>query len=257
MKKLIFIKLGGSVITDKNVPYKADIKNIKRLAGQLKKSKIGLVLAHGSGSFGHTSASKYGGKKGYKNTKGIAKVARDAMEINRIVMDALIDEGVPAVSFRPMSLITAKGGIVSNTFFDGVKLAIDQGLVPVFYGDVIWDEKWKSTIYSGETILDILFRYLIKNKYKIDTIIEIGKTDGFYDKNLQTIPVIDKKNWPNFKKFIFKTKEKDVTGGMLHKVDMALEIARLGVRTIIINGNKKNELAKVFLGKNFKGTTIK
>lgn len=257
MNKLIFVKLGGSVITDKKIPYKQDSENIKRLARQLKKSGKGLVLAHGSGSFGHTSASRFGGKKGYKNIKGIAKVARDAMEINRIVMDILITEGIPAVSFRPMSLITTKEGKVNKVFFESVKLAIDQGLVPVFYGDVIWDEKWKSTIYSGETILDILYKYLTKNNYQINTIIEVGKTDGFYDNNKKTIPLINKKNWPDFKKFIFNTQEKDVTGGMFHKIEKALEIAQNGVRTIIINGNKKNGLTHALLGKEIKGTIIK
>ena len=39
----------------------------------------------------------------------------------------------------------------------------NQGLIPVIYGDVIWDKKWKSTIYSGETTLNKIGIYLTRN----------------------------------------------------------------------------------------------
>src|SRR3989344_8694966 len=111
MKNITLIKLGGSVITDKDTPYKAKISVIRRLAKEIKGSGItSLVIAHGSGSFGHTSAVKFGGKKGYKNVKGIAKVAFDAITINQIVMEILIKQGLPVVSLRHMSMMLAKSG---------------------------------------------------------------------------------------------------------------------------------------------------
>lgn len=257
MKNIILVKLGGSIISDKNVPYKAREGVIRRLAKELKVDGKNIVLAHGSGSFGHTSATKYGGKKGYKSKEGIAKVARDAREINKIVMDILVEEKIPAVSFSAMSMILTKAGTINESFFHPIIVAINQGLIPVFYGDVIWDTKWKSTIYSGEKILSEISIYLSKKGFKIVKIIQVGETNGVYDLSKKTIPTITKKTWPDIKKFVFKVKTKDVTGGMLHKIENALEMTGLGIETLIINGMVKKELSKSLLNKKTKGTIIK
>ncbi len=256
MKNIILIKLGGSIITDKKIPYTAKINVIKRLAKELKTINKNIILAHGSGSFGHTSAAKYGGKKGYKNLEGIAKVARDAMEINRIVMDILVEEGLPAVSFRPMSMILTNEGKINNSFFESIEVAFNQGLIPVVYGDVIWDKKWKSTIYSGETILNRIGIYMKNKGFNIDKIIQVGETNGVYDGKKNTIPVITNKTWPNFKKFVFGLKVNDVTGGMEHKIEDALKMADLGIKTLLVNGMIKNELSNALLGKKVEGTLI-
>ncbi len=257
MKNIVLVKLGGSVITDKSKAYFANVDIIKRLARELKVSKKSLILAHGSGSFGHTSAVKYGGKKGYKSKEGIAKVARDAMEINRIVMDILVKEKIPAISFRPMSMILAKNGQMEENFFQVVELAANQGLIPVVYGDVIWDKKWKSTIYSGETILNRIGIYLKNKGFKIDKIIQVGETNGVYDDKGNTIPQISKNSWQNLRKYVYKPKVKDVTGGMQHKIEDALKMAEIGVNTLLINGKVKNELSNALLNKKVKGTVIK
>jgi isopentenyl phosphate kinase len=256
-KKIILIKLGGSIITDKNKPYTAKLEIIRRLAKELKFAKKSIILAHGNGSFGHTSATKYGGKKGYKSKEGIAKVARDVTELDRIIIDILLKEGLPVVSFRPMSMILTNKGRIEKSFFDPIETAFEQGLIPVVCGDVIWDKKWKSTIYSGETILNRIGIYMKNKGFNIEKIIQVGETNGVYDYGKNTIPVITNTTWPNFKKFVYKLKVKDVSGGMQHKIDEALKLADLGFETLLINGTIKNELANALLGKKIEGTVIK
>ncbi len=66
---LIFIKLGGSLITEKNRPMtpRFDILNqvmqeiyeVSQLAPDLK-----IILGHGSGSFGHSVGEKYNTRNG-------------------------------------------------------------------------------------------------------------------------------------------------------------------------------------------------
>lgn len=236
MKNVILVKLGGSIITDKTTPYKARPDAIKRLAREIKKfDNLHIVIAHGSGSFGHTSAKEFGGKKGYKSKWGIAKVARDAMEINRIVMDILIEEGLPAISLRPMSMILTNKSKIKNQLFEIIEEVLNQGLIPVVYGDVIWDKKWKSTIYSGEKTLNEIGVYLTKKGFNVDRIIQVGETNGVYDKKGNTIPLINKNNWKKIKDYIFKNKTADVTGGMKHKIENALSIAEKGIKTWITN----------------------
>ncbi len=257
MKDIILVKLGGSIITNKKVPYLARKTVIARLASELKASKETIILAHGSGSFGHTSAVKFGGKKGYKSKKGIAKVSLDAISINKVVMDILIKEGIPAISLRPMNMIVSNAGKTQSTFFEPIEQVLKQGLMPVVFGDVIWDKKWKSTIYSGETILSKIAIYLKKNGFKIRRIIQVGEINGVYDNRKKTIPLITKKNWPSVRKFIFKLNTNDVTGGMLHKIEDSLEMASIGIETLLINGKIKRELSKALLGRTVKGTLIK
>ncbi len=257
MKTIILLKLGGSIITHKNIPYKARPDIIRKLAKELKKvTHTSLVLAHGAGSFAHTSAKEFGGKKGYKSKWGIAKVARDAMEINRIVMDVLIEEGIPAVSLRPMSMMMTREGKLKKDLFEIVEEVINQGLIPVVYGDVIWDKKWKSTIYSGETTLNEIGIYLSKKGFNVTRVIQVGETNGVYDDEGKTIPLINKENWKSIKRYVFNSKRIDVTGAMKHKIENALDVADKGIKTWITNGTIPNELSHALSGNNIHGTVI-
>lgn len=257
MKNVILIKFGGSIITDKSIPYKARPDVIRRLAQELKKIKdFSIVLSHGVGSFAHTSAKEFGGKKGYKSKWGIAKVARDVMEINKIVMDILLREGLPAVSLRPMSMILTSAGKVRNSLFEIIEEVLKQGLLPVICGDVIWDKKWKSTIYSGETTLNEIGIYLSKKGFKVGKIIQVGETNGVYDDKGRTIPLINKGNWKNIEQYVFKSTKVDVTGAMKHKIENALSIAGKGIQTWITSGSVPNEFYRALHGKIIHGTII-
>lgn len=253
-QKLICIKLGGSVITDKKVAYSAKTETIKDIARALKKIKTPLIITHGSGSFGHTSAAKYCKKYGYTSKWGIAKVAFDAVEINRIVMKVFIEEKIPAVSFRPMSLFYTEEGKIKDSFFEPILIALKQGLIPILYGDVIWDSKLNSTIFSGETVLNKLCTYLQKD-YDVENIIELCDVDGVLNKEGKVIPRINKKSWKKIQTFIKGSSSTDVTGGMKHKVEEAFNLAKSGISTNIIRGGNSRILVDA-INKKRVGTII-
>lgn len=58
---MIIIKIGGSVITDKNSKYpKLNKKNLKRVCKEIcEVMPFPLILVHGAGSFGHPIVKKY------------------------------------------------------------------------------------------------------------------------------------------------------------------------------------------------------
>lgn len=244
------------MITDKTVPYKAQTDAIRMIAKSLKQVKAPYIIAHGSGSFGHTSAKKYGGRNGYTDKWGIAKVSLDAQEINRIVMDILVEEGIPAISFSPRSFLLSKEGVIDQTYFNPILEAIHQGLIPVVYGDVIWDTKQKTTILSGETILNALCRFLQTKSYTISRVIQLCNVDGVLDANKQIIPVITEQNWNEMQKHIESIKVADVTGGMKHKVEDALSLSHVGIETVLLNG-ASSELYSAINGQSVKGTVIR
>lgn len=265
MKKLILIKLGGSVITDKSKPFTARPEVIKRLAKEIKaaREKLGkdtlFLIGHGGGSFPHVPAAKYQTQKGIINEesiKGFCLTADVAIDINRIVMDELLKVGLPVATFSALSFLYAKKNKVNKVMLSNIKKCFDIGVIPVIYGDVIMDETNGFCIFSAEKTLSILARKLRKN-YKIEKIIECGDTDGVYDLNSKTIPQINLKNFKEVKKWITGSKSTDVTGGMTHKVEESLSLAKEAkVFTLLINGNRKGDLVKAILGKKVKSTQI-
>jgi isopentenyl phosphate kinase len=69
MRELVLLKLGGSLITDKTRPYTPRLDKLADLATEIAQAlrthpHLLLILGHGSGSFGHTAAKKYGTKDG-------------------------------------------------------------------------------------------------------------------------------------------------------------------------------------------------
>lgn len=256
MRKLLLIKLGGSVITDKHTPYTPRYRTIERIIHELKAAKQSYIICHGSGSFGHTSVKKYGGIKGYKTTLGIATVSRDVMSLNKIIVDTFIQKNLPAVSFRPMNTMTSNKGEIHNYFFEPIEQILKQNLIPVLCGDIIWDHTWNSTVFSGEKILKFLARFLTRKGYSIEKIIQVADTYGVYDNTKKTIPAITKGNWKQMKGYLHDSSSVDCTGGMRHKVENALAMAENGYKTIILNGSVASELHKYLDNKKINATLI-
>lgn len=246
MKNLVLVKLGGSVITDKTKPFTARVDVINRLAKKIIKYKnknTDLIIGHGSGSFAHTPASKYQTQKGIvdKNSVwGFCLTADAAIEINRIVIKEFLKLDIPVVSFAPLSFIYHQKVIV-----DHIKNAMGVGLTPVIYGDVIMNNKQGFEIYSGEKTLDILANKLSKS-YKKITIIYYTDTSGVYDDKGKTIPLITPKNFTDIKKFLTGSKNVDVTGGMVHKVEESLTfVKKLNAEVYIMNGLREGKVTKI------------
>jgi len=257
MSDLILVKLGGSVITDKSKPYTARHDIIERLAKEIKHAKdhgIEIVVGHGGGSFPHTSAAKYHTHLGLKDEKGwegFEKVKEDAAKLNRIVVDIFMKNGINAVSVQPSAICMCENKKITNFQADIIKENLKNNIISVVYGDVSLDKKQEFCIISTEEIFSFLAPGLECKK-----IILVGKVDGVLDENSKVIPKISRNNFDEIKKHLKTSDSTDVTGGMLHKVESMLKLAEQGIETLIINGEKENNLKDALMGKNI-GTVIK
>ena len=100
---LVLLKLGGSLITDKEKPRTPRLNLIKRISQEIaefiqENPHSSLLLGHGSGSFGHYSGKKHGtwnGVKTSQNWLGFVEVWQDASTLHRIIMDELHSAGIP------------------------------------------------------------------------------------------------------------------------------------------------------------------
>jgi len=265
--RLFLVKFGGSLITDKTKPYTPRLDVIKRLIMEIKDAVsegVKLILGHGGGSFPHVSATKYQTHKGFINEDsvyGMAVVHNDAMKLNKIIMDELLNAGIKAFPIQPSSIAIAENSRIKEMYIKPLKILLKYGVIPVVYGDVGVDLKKGCCIMSTEEIL----RYLalkLKDEYDL-FIVMCEVVDGVYTEDplkrpdAEFIEEISSKNIDEVKKYLSSSHGIDVTGGMLHKVNILFELAKEGINSIIINGLVENNLKNVLTGKPVRGTIIK
>jgi isopentenyl phosphate kinase len=256
MPSLIFLKLGGSLITDKMLPYTPRLDKLAELAGRIagvieSTPDLFLVLGHGSGSFGHTAAKQHGTRNGVKSPeqwRGFAEVWYRASELNGHVMQALHGAGVPAVAFAPISAVTARDGKVANWDLTPLKLALDNGLVPVIYGDVIFDEIRGGTILSTEDLFGYLAQELRPQKILLAGL--EGAVWADFPQRKVRVEKIVPSTYDRVSAGVGKSKGADVTGGMESKVKQMLDLTQQipGLTAQIFSGEEAQNVEKALRG---------
>ena len=264
MKKLILVKIGGGVITDKRLHYGLREDVLKRLSLEISEatSKLidtNLIIGNGAGSFAHFSAHKYRTIEGFVNEEskvGMGWVRHDAVKLNQIVFEQLLSADVPVFSFSPSSFMSVKNGKTAKVFMDSVVDSMDNGIIPLVYGDVVVDSKKGCDIYSTEKVFDELAKCFAR-KYSV-RVIHISSEDGVYKTGQASVfAEINNKNFSEVKEHLGGSNGVDVSGGMLHKVEECLELAKLGIVSQIVSGMKPGRVCDAIIGNKVKGTTIK
>ena len=263
-KNIILIKLGGSVITNKEVPMMIREKELRRLISEIARAKKETgdiyILGHGQGSFAHVPATRYQTMDGFINDDslmGMAITQDSAAQSNRIVVAECLAQKLPAVSFVFSSTLLTDKRQAKSWNGEVLKHYLKQGLLPVTHGDVIADNDQGCTIWSTETIFSFLVNWLQKETdYQVKKVVHVNEMAGVLDSNGQVIPQISNENKLEVKKMITQTKGFDVTGGMWHKLEESLKLAEQNIETYIISGLKPNNLYKVLTNKEYGGTHV-
>lgn len=260
------IKLGGSIITNKDTPMSLRQEVLSRLVEEvatawkeLSHEEL-LVVGHGQGSFAHVPAHKYGTMHGFKDEEsrlGMAIVQDNAAQLNRIVVQEFIKHQIPAVSLNPSNCLVTKHREADSYCTDVFEEYIKQGLFPITGGDVIVDRGQGCTIWSTEEVLAFFAREFVEKGWNIKQIIHVTDVDGFLDENKHVVPAISADNWSELKKSLTKGKGVDVTGGMGLKVEESLSLAQIGISSKIISGLTPNNLYNTLIGENWIGTEIR
>ena len=230
---MLFLKLGGSLITDKtkeNTP-RLDVLNrlAQEIASTLKASPMPVLIGHGSGSFGHTAARKYGTRQGVRTAedwRGMAEVSVAAARLNRLVADALHEAGVPVISVLPSASVQCQDGVIRHMDLALIQAALAHGLVPLVMGDVALDTVRGGTIVSTEEVFGYLMGHIPAQR-----ILLAGETDGVYAHYTPAapgpiVPHITPSNWAEIQSGVGGSRGADVTGGMAGKVRDMLELVR-------------------------------
>jgi isopentenyl phosphate kinase len=256
MQRLVYLKLGGSLITDKNRPHTPRPDVLERLAGEIcealaQDTNLRILLGHGSGSFGHVPASKYNTRQGVHTAEewqGFVEVWREASELTHIVLQAFAKAGLPVMAFPPSSMVITQQGRVMNWNRAPLQQAISRGLMPIIRGDVVFDAALGGTILSTEEAFAHLARHILPAQILLAGI-EPGVWADF-PVSSRLISEITPESMPEIDKGLKGSSSMDVTGGMAEKVRQVIAMVRVvpGVRASIFSGEVPGNLLRALLG---------
>ena len=254
----LVVKFGGSVITRKKETSALRPKVLARLAVELKNGweKSGrppLVVIHGAGSFGHPWAKKWALNRappGPRNGRGrgAAITGYHVRMLHVEVLRALIEAGIPAQSFPPLTIALNDKGKFASLEISPFREALARGTVPVSFGDAIQDTSWEFSILSGDTIMLELARRLPAKRA-----IFVSDVDGFLEPEnmLKVIPRVTEEALGRLKA---DSKTPDVTGGIVGKAAKMVEMGAIGVHAGLINGLRVGRMERAAGGEDVYGS---
>jgi isopentenyl phosphate kinase len=264
---MILLKLGGSLITDKtrdNTPRPEVIARLAReVAAALPALPAPLLIGHGSGSFGHAAARRYGTRAGLRDAeswRGFAAVSVAAARLNRIVADALHEAGVPVFSVLPSASARCHDGALRFLDTRPLSTAVRNGIAPLVMGDVALDDARGVTIVSTEEV----FAYLVSEfagdpDLRVTRVLLAGETNGVYAGGdpSRVIPRITPATWEAVRAGVGGSRGADVTGGMASKVQDMLRLVseHPGLTACIFSGLSEGNVARALAGESI-GTLI-
>lgn len=255
---MYIIKLGGSVITDKSKEslFKRDVMN--NLSKEIKKANKKCIIIHGAGSFGHILAKKYKLNDGLINNnqlKGFSDTIQMVQVLNTYVLESLNLYDNHTVSISPHNILKLKNHNMYKMNFEIFTDFIKKNIMPVTYGDVVLDNELGFSICSGDLLAFELAKY-----FKPEKVIFIIDEDGLYTSNPKEntkAELIKKIKHDDLNKLSTPlNNHADVTKGMEGKIYMIQEIVKLGIDTILLNGNKPERLYQTLVENKIIGTIV-
>lgn len=249
---LTILKIGGSVITDKDSVSVAKKDEIDRISQEIsafrKEVKMPLILVHGAGSFGHPQAIEHM-SKGF-NAKGAYLTHTSVKALNSMVVDSLNKAGLNSLPVHPLSSCLLENGNIAEFQTAQIKLMLEREIVPVLHGDVVMDRVLGAAVLSGDRIVPYLATAVAASGIGAGS-----NVDGVLDNKGEVIKKITPLSFVDIKKNIQGASSPDVTGGMLGKVLELLELSKKGISSRVFNAAKKNMVSKFLYGEDV-GTLI-
>ncbi len=270
MKKLYIIKLGGSVVTQKNRKgeyirkslLKKIAENIKR--GLEKRQDLNIILIHGAGSVGHQFAQKHKLADGTVNNRNklqkALKLRMMMQKLNVAIGNVLLEEGLSIFPISTSSVISQDNKKIASFDTSIFGKALGINCIPLFFGDVVIDDDLEASICSGDAIA----AHLAQN-FKIGRMFFASDVDGIFTKDphvykdAELIQETDLKNIFSENIKLSSSHNVDVTDGIRGKFKSFTDLERnASLKEIVIfNGLKPENYSKVLLDKDIKSTRVK
>ena len=214
------LKLGGSVITDKEHEETLDVPALDRVCDAVAAGMVDdLVIVHGAGSFGHFAAERHGVtvENGSRDPTAVTDIHGAMKTLNQFVLSRLHERGVPAVPVHPFSAASRDRNGTLSYSARPVATMLGDGFVPVLHGDVVAHEGKGVTIVSGDELIVLLAAQLSANRVGL-----CSTVPGVLDADHSVIPEITA--FEEVADVLGGSDSTDVTGGMAGKVKNLLAL---------------------------------
>ena len=214
------LKLGGSVITDKEREGTLDEAGLGAAADAVAAASTELVLVHGGGSFAHPRAEAHGvtDTDGTDDAAAVTDIHAAMTDLTDAVVGALQERGAPAlpVATLPAGSRDADGDLSLPA--GAVERMLGEGFLPVVHADPVVQEGAGATILSGDEIVTALARSLDADRVGL-----CSEVPGVLDADGEVIDRVD--SWDDVADVLGASAGTDVTGGMAGKVRTLLELS--------------------------------
>jgi isopentenyl phosphate kinase len=258
--RTVVIKLGGSVITDKRVAFKADYRSMNAIARELAKVRDTLILLNGAGSFGHILVKQYGLDRGFSRRKirSFARTKLQLLRLQEILVSVLYSHGIPVVPFSPSSLMMARSGRLCTAELTPIKKFLELGLVPLLGGDLVADLDHGWRVVSADQMAA-----WIAPQIRASTIIYGTDVDGLYSsdpkvcKDAVLLETLFCREIRGIAGSTLGSRMPDVTAGMRGKLLEAERAAKKGVEVVIMNLKRPENLHPILKGRHGRWTRIR
>ncbi|SNZ04604.1 isopentenyl phosphate kinase [Natronoarchaeum philippinense] len=211
------LKLGGSVVTEKDRDETVDGPALDRAADAVAAARNGavddLVIVHGGGSFGHPNAAEWGvtTDDGTHDPDGVLAIHGAMTTLNKFVLRRLRDAGVPAVPVHPFSAAHRDADADLTLPAGQIETLLGEGFVPVCHGDVVGHVGEGVTVLSGDEIVVDLATQLDADRIGV-----CSTVPGVLDADDAVIPEIE--TFDDVADVLGGSDATDVSGGMAGKV---------------------------------------
>lgn len=257
--KTVIIKLGGSVITDKRLAFKANYPSMHRIAKELARIRCRLILLNGAGSFGHIPVKRSGLDAGFSREKmrSFARTKLQLLRLQEILASVLSSHGIPVVPFTPSSFMIARSGRLCRAELAPIHKFLELGLVPLFGGDLVpdLDRGWR--VVSADQMAA-----WIAPRIGASTIIYGTDVNGLYSsdpkvsRNASLLETVPCREIRRIARSTLGSRMPDVTAGMQGKLLEAEHAARKGVEVVIMNLRRPENLHPILEGRHGRWTRI-
>jgi len=251
LKRVLTVKIGGSVFSDKSKPYSFREKSVEKLAELFsyitRDNTVALVLVLGGGSHGHVIVKQLLETHGRLEKRHVPIISRVMERLALRFAGVLEERGLAPLIVHPHNICYAIQGQHHCDLSIAAK-AIEDGIPVITYGDAILSDTGAYILSGDDLTVDLALLT------KTPVLFYLSNVNGIRDVNGEVIPEATLKELVE-NNTLGGASGIDVTGGMRKKVE---SLSRLppGTKVCIANGLDVQGVKEALLGGRCPGTLI-
>lgn len=231
---ILAVKVGGSLFSRKDKPGDINGTAMSLLAKSLHRlnriMKVPMALISGGGAFGHGAIRDHD----TANAFSLAGLTDATFKVKTAWAEKLREAGSNAFPLQLAAMCVLRDEIPE---LESTRLQemINQDVLPVLSGDVVFDEKGGIHVFSSDRVPEILSSTNTGN-LRVVTLTDVDGIVVDGEGGDRILPHIDARSPEDAYAALWKSNEWDATGAMHTKLDAMITCARRGAECFIMRG---------------------